>query len=271
LIWILLLLSTNAYHQFTPPMAQEKLLEAYRKELKPKIEATNPEAAKYLEHLLTPSPRDASVTIANQAMWASGTAILAALICRLLPRRPDRHGADDVHEVEQPNPPRPKLDRLIGEYKELGLRAAQGRCLISYALLSFPAALFVRFGDSSSVSPQTLWHMGAIGIAAATAAIWSTQRPAIYFPDYPGLTMSFTIGFGGVFFGGLAALAIGLPYRMEIAGATAPLDSTTVQSIIALRLLVLPIVGWMASIVCVLGIRRYRGLAPNILNRPRRS
>jgi hypothetical protein len=110
----------------------------------------------------------------------------------------------------------------------------------------------------------------ALSIVAVSTAAWATQRPALYFSDYSGSHMSFTVGFGGIFFAGLIALSIGLPYRMSAAAGAARLSDLAMQEILALRLIVLPLFGFAGSLICLAIVRRRVG-GPIHLRRPVRT
>jgi hypothetical protein len=246
-IWLFLWSVVYGYHAFASPEAQNWVLHSYSNGIKPAFQALvdaigiGAGVPDRLETVLQTSPGS-----------AAATAILpiAIFICQFMPPRGNKHISDDVRAVKQANLPGPaNAQRLVASYEQYGVRSAQGRCMISYALLSFAATEIF-----PATLPSMTAHLIALGAAAAIAAAWATQRPCEYFNSYPGFRLSFMIGCGGVFLAGLIAAGIALPYRMA-PGDNSHLSPEDIQRILGLRLILLPIIGWLGSLGCLIAVR----------------
>ncbi len=217
--------------------------------------------------LLYPSTSlGANEYLKSNAIWGGTTWCVAVIVCSLLPKRAGKSVAEDIHVARQATPERIKMDKMIRHYTGFALRGAQSRCMVTYAVASFAASVLVPAGGSSISSSASVLHVVALSFVAVGASVWSTQQPALVFPKQPGMAMAFTIGFGGMFFAGLIALAISLPYRMT--AGTATLSGMVMLQIVGLRLLAFPLIGLTGSIICIAFVRTNAGLPIQLRQQP---
>lgn len=191
--------------------------------------------------------------------------VLAVLICFFLPPKPKvaRQGGAvyPLHAVPSV-PPRPSItnsDReRIENYPDLALRAAQTRTTIVYAFLSGVCTTLLRpdFFQSTSFFTGNSAHILGLAACAFGAAVWATHTPALRYPDIGTFRIAIRIGFGGVFFGSLIALSIALPYQMLTPVPNAAMSEHQALIIILIRLLILPISGFIGASMCVLVARK---------------
>lgn len=192
--------------------------------------------------------------------------VLAVLTCFFLPPKPKvvRQGgaAYPLHAV--PLVPQKQSitnsDReRIENYPDLALRAAQTRTTIVYALLSGVSTTFLRpdFFQSNSFLSANCAHLVGLAACSFGAAVWATHTPALRYPDIKTLRIAVRIGFGGVFFGSLIALSIALPYQMLTPVPNAAMSEHQALIIILIRLLILPVFGFIGASLCVLVVRKF--------------
>jgi hypothetical protein len=208
-----------------------------------------------LASVVAESQKEFSVTVLVN--WGVATAIIAVALTGLLPGRAGAQVSRDVQAAQRAVTNSDELALVVTHYKEFALRAAQGRCMVVYALGSYAGAVFaplntatIQINREGILHQDVILHLVAMSMAALCAAAWSSQQPSQYLRDYPGFLLSLKIGFGGVFLAGLIALAIGLPYLMANSASSAILNQPPILAVIVLRLALLPLCGWLGALVC---------------------
>jgi hypothetical protein len=185
-----------------------------------------------------------------------GAAVLGFLIAGLLPVASKRtaiaervNAVNTLAENKTALLPETTLEELGKIYPVIALTARQLRIAILYAILSALMTflfhpMFSIAGAKPPTFAQNLPHMLAIAAAAACAAVYGTWGFSL--TNIPTSQLAFRLGFGPIFFAGLIAAAISIPYQLLRPPEMFPLDNGQLIFIAIIRLLIMPTIAGVA-------------------------
>lgn len=200
-------------------------------------------------------------TVAEAKLVAPGAFVLALLTVLLLPQAAS---ARRVKEETNNALDQPGTGSGIGHVRPLSkvddlMRARALRLAVSYSILSCVVVSFVRpdFGmdpTTFALTRKNVLHVSSIAVAAIAASLYVSYGFA------KSRLQPFEIGVGiavrGIFFGGLIAVCIALPYQLLRPKELQPIGEEVVVFVLVFRLIVLPFLSGVATTVMALLVQR---------------